>query len=154
MFADQATADKAAAELRTGKPFPKVFDAYRAKARDAQSYPGVFPKQLPPELAQALAALAPGQATKAPVKTSLGWHLLYLESVDPFEPPSLDKVKDRIRDALEQKQAQAYLDSLKQSASITLVAPANAASAPPEVPRQGMGKAVSPAPAKASSTAQ
>ncbi|MDN5924893.1 MAG: peptidyl-prolyl cis-trans isomerase, partial [Xanthomonadales bacterium] len=128
LFADKATADKAAAELVAGKSYSDVFDAYRSKARDAQSYPEVFPKQLPPPLALALTSLKPGQATKVPVKSKLGWHLLHLEGVNPFHAPPLAKVKDQVRSNLEKRQVAAYIESLKTNAKISVSQPAHAIS--------------------------
>lgn len=130
LFADEATAEQAAAELAKGTPFSKVFDSYRDKAQDARSYPNVFPRQLPVEMAAALVALKPGEASTAPVHSSLGWHLLYLDGVNPFQPPPLAQVEDQVRKNLEQKQAQAYVDTLKKDAVITMVNPANTSTAP------------------------
>lgn len=132
MFADKATADKAAAELTAGKPFSEVYDAFRSKARDAQSYPEVFPKQLPPPLAAALTALKPGQATKVPIESKLGWHLLHLDGINPFHAPPLDKVKDQVRNNLEKKQVAAYVQSLKSQAKISISQPAQAVSVTPQ----------------------
>lgn len=131
LFADQASADQAAGELRAGKAFDKVLEDWRGKARDAQSYPGMFAGQMPPELATVVSALKPGQATQEPVKSSLGWHVVRLDEASEFAPPALDKVHGQIRELLQQRQADAYLDSLKAAAKVTLVAPANAASVAP-----------------------
>lgn len=130
LFADEATAKQAAAELAKGTPFSEVFDSYRDKAQDARSYPNVFPRQLPEEMAAALTALKPGDATMAPVQSSLGWHLIYLDGVNPFTAPPLAQVEDQVRKNLEQKQAQAYVDTLKKDAVITVVNPANTSTAP------------------------
>ena len=139
LFTDEASAGKAARELAAGKPFDKVFVDWRDKARDAQSYPGMFARQMPPELATAVTRLEPGQATQAPVKTSLGWHLVRLDDTKNYTPPELDMVRGQIREMLQQRQADAYLDTLKAAATVTLVAPAIATSVatdhvPPGIP--------------------
>ncbi|HET6632856.1 MAG TPA: peptidyl-prolyl cis-trans isomerase [Rhodanobacteraceae bacterium] len=144
LFADKATADKAAAELEAGTPFSKVFDEYSDKARDARAYPNVFPKQLPPPLAEALTSLKPGEATMQPVQTKLGWHLLHLDGVNPFHPPALDAVRDQVRSNLEKKQVAAYIDSLKAKATITAASPARPLSASAPRQPQGMRKTRGP----------
>lgn len=141
MFTDKATADEAAAELVAGKPFSDVYNAFRTKASDAQSYPEVFPKQLPPPLAAALTALKPGQATKVPVKTKLGWHLLALDGINPFNAPPLDKVKDQVRSNLQKKQVALYVESLKTSAKISVSQPAQVISV---APRESSGMIKAP----------
>ncbi|HET8897914.1 MAG TPA: peptidylprolyl isomerase [Rhodanobacteraceae bacterium] len=142
MFADQETANKAAAELKAGTAFDKVFEQFRGQARDARSFPTVFLKQLPPELAAVVAALSPGHATTTPVKTAYGWHLIFLNKIDAFTPPPLAQVSDKLRQDLEQKQAQAYIEALKANARISLVAPANAASLAPGQTTTTLDKAV------------
>ena len=145
LFEDEAEADKVAAELAAGKSFTVVYDEWSSNARDAQSFSEVFPRQLPPQMAAVLTTLKPGESTKTPILTNLGWHLLHLDGVDPFQPPPLDQVRDKVRSGMEQKQVQAWLGSLKSEAKIiiekpdavTSLGPANATTV------EGSGKALS-----------
>ncbi|HEY7871338.1 MAG TPA: hypothetical protein VIC31_01310, partial [Rudaea sp.] len=51
LFDDDDDALKAEDDIISGKPFDKVFDAWRAKAKQARRFTRVLPDQLPPELA-------------------------------------------------------------------------------------------------------
>lgn len=128
LFDKEADAVAAAGELAAGKAFDKVADAWRAKAQQAQAYRGVHLAQLPsPELAQALQALKPGEATKVPIKTRFGYHLLGLVAVNPFTPPAFDQVKEELRRTLAARQNEAYVAGLREKSSVQdLNAPAGA----------------------------
>ena len=110
LFDSKANADKAAAELASGKSFKDVYDEWSSKVRDAQQYSDVFPRQLPPPLATALTSLEQGGTTPNPVQSKLGWHLLHLDGTDKFKAPPLTKVKDQVRRGMQEKQAKAWVN--------------------------------------------
>lgn len=120
LFDSKAQADKAAAELSSGKSFQDVYDEWNSKVRDAQQYSGVFPRQLPDQLASALTSLKPGQTTPEPIQSKLGWHLLHLDGTDKFDAPPLSKVEDQVRRGMVEKQAKAWVESLKSQAKISV----------------------------------
>ena len=133
LFDDEDDALKAEDDIVSGMPFDKVFDAWRAKAKQARRFTRVLPDQLPPELAKALADLRNGESTKVPVKTQFGWHVVHLDIANPYTPPPFDQVKDGIRRSLQIKIGRERLDKLHEQAKIEYppgaTAPANAAAA-------------------------
>lgn len=120
LFDSKAQADKAAGELSSGKSFQSVYDEWNSKVRDAQQYSGVFPRQLPDQLATALTSLKPGQTTPKPIQSKLGWHLLHLDGTDKFNAPPLASVEDQVRRGMVEKQAKAWVESLKSEAKISV----------------------------------
>lgn len=137
LFNNKADADQAAAELAGGKAFQDVYDEWHDKVVDAQQYSGVFPRQLPDPLGQALTSLKPDDTTPRPIQTKLGWHLLHLDGTDDFKAPPLEQVEDKVRRGMQEKQAKAWVESLKSDARITVTpqaqtVPLNPADASPE----------------------
>jgi peptidyl-prolyl cis-trans isomerase C len=131
LFKSEAEATVAAADLAKGKSFPAVYDAWKDKAQQATAYKGVRLSQLPaPELAQALQTLKTGEATRQPVKTSFGWHLIGVTATAPYAPPALDSIKGDLRQLLERKQADAYVTGLREQSAVQEVGVADKAAAP------------------------
>ena len=75
------------------------------------------PEQMVKPFSDAVVALADGAYTKAPVQTQFGWHVILREESRDQEAPPLDSVKDTIRQALQQKRFQAYLDEIRANAA-------------------------------------
>jgi peptidyl-prolyl cis-trans isomerase C len=71
-----------------------------------------------PEFGNALKALAKGAVTEAPVKSQFGYHVIKLEDVRDAKAPSLDELKPRISQGLQQQKFQALQESLKKKAKI------------------------------------
>ena len=85
---------------------------------------GSFAKgQMVPEFDKAVFALKKGEITLVPIKTQFGFHVIYLESTEDASTIAFDEVKDKIVQALKQKQFQAKLSEvakeLKDNAKIT-----------------------------------
>ncbi len=74
------------------------------------------PNAYVPEFAQALSALKKGQMTDAPVKTQFGYHVIKLEDTREAEFPSLEEVKPRIQQALQQQKLAQYRESVRTKA--------------------------------------
>lgn len=92
---------------------PKAFDTLartRSKGPEAAAggYMGTFERgELPTELEDAAFALPEG-GTSGPVQTSLGYHVLRVESRRAAREPSLEETRERIRDRLiREKRAEA-----------------------------------------------
>lgn len=118
LFDDEDDALKAEDDIVSGKSFDKVFDAWRAKAKQARRFTRVLPDQLPPELAKTLADLRNGDSTKTPVKTEYGWHVVHLDIANPYAPPPFDQVKEGIRRNMQMKIGRERLDKLREQAKI------------------------------------
>lgn len=81
----------------------------RSKGPEAEvgGYMGTFERgQLPEELEEAAFALAPGR-TSQPIQTSLGYHVLRVDSRQPAREASLEEARDWIRDRLTRERADA-----------------------------------------------
>ena len=133
LFADESDALKAEGELIAGKSFGDVYDAYRAKAKQAKMFTRVRADQIPDALAKALASLKNGESTKVPVKTDYGFHVVHLDIVNPYTPPPFDQVKEGIRHDTEVKIAQEHMKKLRESAKIEYPS----GTTPPPTPGKG-----------------
>lgn len=73
------------------------------------------PDQMVKPFADAVAALADGAHTSAPVQTEFGWHVILREESRTSEPPTLDSVRDVIKQRIEQENFQRYLEGLREN---------------------------------------
>lgn len=62
----------------------------------------------------ALVFTAPPRTVAGPVRTSRGWHLAFVEEVDPGTLPPLDLVRDRVVDAMKQDAVEAVIRDLRE----------------------------------------
>ena len=69
--------------------------------------------QMVTPFSDAVAELADGEYTKEPVQTQFGWHVILREGTRPSEPPTLDSVRDVIKQRIEQDKLQDYLLELR-----------------------------------------
>ena len=118
LFDNEEDALKAESELVAGKAFSSVYDAWRGKCKQAKVFTRVRKDQIPTELFDALTALHNGEATKAPVKTGFGWHVVHLDIVNPFSPPPFEQLRDAIRQGMLRKVGQERMRQLKEQAKI------------------------------------
>lgn len=76
------------------------------------------PNQMVKPFSDAVAALEDGSYTASPVQTDFGWHVILREDSREAEAPPLDNVRNEIRNRLQQKKFQEYLEGLRsQNAS-------------------------------------
>ena len=112
---------------RAGEDFGKL-------AKDFSQDPGskerggeyVFPRgQMAMEFETAAFAMRPGQISDV-VTTKFGFHIIKVLERNPPKKVEFDKVKDRIREGLQQeeadKQLPAYLEKVKQEAGVEILA--------------------------------
>lgn len=66
----------------------------------------------------ALVKLEKGQTTDTPVQSPFGWHVIRLEDVRQFNPPSLDEVKSQIVKNLEAQIVRQHVQELRQKAKV------------------------------------
>lgn len=72
-----------------------------------------------PPFAAALTTLQKGQFTETPVKSEFGYHVIKLDDVRAAKIPSLEEVKDRFVNGLQQQKAQKFEEGLVKKAKIT-----------------------------------
>ena len=71
------------------------------------------PNQMVEAFSNAVADLEDGSYTKEPVQTQFGWHIILREESRASEPPTLDSVRDVIKQRIEQTKLQDYLTELR-----------------------------------------
>jgi peptidyl-prolyl cis-trans isomerase C len=115
----------------------KAFDALaKAKSKDPGSKDkggdlGWFdPRGMVPEFGAAVAKLEKDKFTEEPVKSQFGYHVIMLEDTRANPIPTLEQVKPRLSQQVQQQNVQKMLDDMKAKAKIEIVAaPASASAA-------------------------
>jgi peptidyl-prolyl cis-trans isomerase C len=109
------------ADLAKGADFAKIAEE---KSQDPGSAKqggdlGFFgPGDMVPEFEKAASTLEIGGVTKEPVQTQFGFHVIKLEEKRKQPVPSLDQVKDQVRQALVGELFTAKLEELKKAAKV------------------------------------
>jgi len=75
------------------------------------------PGQMVKPFSDAVAALEDGAYSTEPVQTSFGWHVILREDSRANEPPTLESVRDTIKQRVEQSNFQKYVESLRSDQS-------------------------------------
>lgn len=73
------------------------------------------PEQMVKPFSDAVMALEDGKFSKAPVQTQFGWHVILREDSRANEPPTLDSVRDMVKQRVEQAKFQEYMQKLRDS---------------------------------------
>lgn len=111
----QAEAQDLIAQLKEGADF-------QALAREHSTGPsgpnggdlGWFaPEQMVKPFADAVIALEDGAFSPDPVQTQFGWHVILREESRANEPPTLESVRDAVKQSVEQTKFQNYMQSLR-----------------------------------------
>lgn len=76
------------------------------------------PNQMVKPFSDAVAQLEDGAYTKSPVQTDFGWHVILREDSRESEAPTLESVRNKIVQKLQQEKFQAHLEDLRQRATI------------------------------------
>lgn len=71
------------------------------------------PKQMVAPFSQAVADLENGTFTKTPVQTQFGWHVVLREDSREAQPPTLESVRDVVKQRVEKDKLQKYLKDLR-----------------------------------------
>ena len=96
----EADAKAITAQIKAGGNFEQLA---KEKSKDPGSAPKggdlgwVSDKALVPEFSKAMVQLNKGQITDKPVKTQFGWHIIKLDDVRDMKAPSMDEIKDQLR---------------------------------------------------------
>ena len=71
------------------------------------------PDQMVAPFSDAVAGLDDGAFTAEPVQTQFGWHVILREESRDNQPPTLDSVRDVLKQRVEQTKFQSYLENLR-----------------------------------------
>lgn len=71
------------------------------------------PNQMVKAFSDAVVALEDGEYTSEPVQTQFGWHVILREDSREAEPPTLESVRDVIKQRIEQQKLQDYIANLR-----------------------------------------
>ncbi len=71
------------------------------------------PDQMVKPFSDAVAGLADGAHTSEPVQTQFGWHVILREESRDNQPPTLESVRDVLKQRVEQTKFQGYLERLR-----------------------------------------
>ena len=72
------------------------------------------PERMVEPFSNAVIALEDGSYSEEPVQTQFGWHVILREESRDNEPPTLESVRDTIKQRVEQTKLQRYIESLRQ----------------------------------------
>lgn len=79
----------------------------------------------------ALMGLQKGQVTRAPVQTGMGWHIIKLEDTRDLQVQDYADLQTEMRQRVQQKRVQAYLENLRKARKIEKTLEQPAAQTPP-----------------------
>jgi len=71
------------------------------------------PEQMVKPFSDAVTGLADGAHTSEPVQTQFGWHVILREESRDNQPPTLESVRDVLKQRVEQTKFQGYLERLR-----------------------------------------
>ncbi len=89
------------------------------------------PTSMVKPFADAVMALEKGKMTAAPVQSQYGWHVIKVEDMRDLQIQDYAEIQDEMRQRVQQKKVQAYLESLKKDRKIEKTLDAAAPAAPP-----------------------
>lgn len=95
------------AQLKSGGNFEQIA---KEKSKDPGSAAKggdlgwVSDQSLVPEFSKAMVQLKKGQTTDKPVKSQYGWHIIKLDDVRDVKAPSMDEIKDQLKQMISSDQ--------------------------------------------------
>lgn len=111
----QGAASELIAELNGGADFEELAKTHSTGPSGPSGGDlGWFsPNQMVKPFSDAVIALEDGAYSTAPVQTSFGWHVILREDSRANEPPTLESVRDTIKQRVEQANFQKYVEELR-----------------------------------------
>lgn len=76
------------------------------------------PESYVPEFSAAMTKLEKGKYTPTPVKSQFGWHVIRLDDVRDTQFPPLTQVQPQVREMLQQRRIQTFIEGLRSKAKI------------------------------------
>ncbi|MCP5419189.1 MAG: peptidylprolyl isomerase [Gammaproteobacteria bacterium] len=109
-------------ELKEGADFSELAKAHSSdNSAQRGGDLGWFSADIMPEpFSQAVAGLKKGTFTQQPVKTRFGWHIIYLDDSRTTEAPSLEELRPRLVQMVQERTLQDHLQKLRESAQIDI----------------------------------
>jgi peptidyl-prolyl cis-trans isomerase C len=134
----RAQADELLAQLNKGADFGKLAEknSVDGSAKQGGDLGWFNPKTMVPQFSAAVSKLEKGKITDAPVQTQFGWHIIKLEDTRAPAPPAFDDVKDQVKQLIQRKKIQAYVEDLKKTAKIEKIDAPKPESAPTAKPAE------------------
>lgn len=94
---DEELAKKLVADFDSGVAFPVIASQHSHSNLPRNGDMGwINLTHLTEPLQRAVSPLKPGEVTRAPIKSDHGWHLLWVEDIRPFTPPTFESVKPNL----------------------------------------------------------
>lgn len=113
----QGAASDLIAQLKEGADFQELAKAHSTgpSAPSGGDLGWFSPEQMVKPFSDAVAAMNDGDFSPEPVQTQFGWHVILREESRANEPPTLESVRDVIKQQVEQTLFQAYLEELRKT---------------------------------------
>jgi peptidyl-prolyl cis-trans isomerase C len=144
LVSSEEVAQKIIQQLKSGNDFAtlaKRLSSDKQSAAKGGDLGWFGPRDMDPQITNAVALLKKGEVTSTPVQTQYGWHVIKLEDTRDRPAPAFDDVKDRLTQIVVAKRFKALSDEMLKTAKIDppliaapVAAPAAAAPAPNQVP--------------------
>lgn len=111
----QAAASDLIVQLNDGADFAELATEHSTGPTGANGGDlGWFsPDQMVAAFSDAVAALEDGAYTAEPVQTQFGWHVILREESRDNQPPTLESVRDVLKQRVEQTKFQSYIENLR-----------------------------------------
>lgn len=111
----QSAASDLIAQLQEGADFQELAKAHSTGPSGPSGGDlGWFsPEQMVKPFSDAVATMGDGDLTTEPVQTQFGWHVILREESRENVPPTLESVRDTIKQRVEQTKFQGYLEKLR-----------------------------------------
>ncbi len=74
------------------------------------------PEQMVKPFSDAVIALGNGEYTKSPVQSQFGWHVILREDSKALEPPTLESMRDSLKQTAEARKFQDYMEKVREEA--------------------------------------
>jgi peptidyl-prolyl cis-trans isomerase C len=115
----QAQAEDLIAQLEDGADFQELAKEHSTgpSGPNGGDLGWFSPDQMVKPFSDAVASLDNGAFSKAPVQSQFGWHVILREDSRANEPPTLDSVRDVIKQRVEQGKFQDYIQGLRDGAA-------------------------------------
>jgi peptidyl-prolyl cis-trans isomerase C len=123
LFRTEEEARITIAELSLGNAFGKLARKRSIDTGSAErngNLGWITKQKVVPKFGDAMEKLKKGKYTLNPVKSKFGWHIIQLDDIRNVALPPFESVKDKITNALQNRQMQKYVRDLREQAKIEI----------------------------------